>query len=388
MEIYFDNAATTAIDLKVLETLLPYLTDIHGNPSSAHRQGRLARQAIEKARQTVADHLEASPEEIFFTSGATEANNLVLSGSIHTFHIRHFITSPLEHHSVLRCLEHYRKNDLIRVSLVETDAEGQLNLHHLDYLLKKNPASFVSLMHANNEIGNRNPVEEIADICRVHKALFHSDTVQTIGKERLRLRQVPIHFAVGSAHKFHGPKGIGFLYADKRLRLKPQVHGGSQERDLRAGTENVAGIVGLAEALSLAYQHRESVQAHLQHLKTYCVEQLKAAFGQVSFNGASGDPSRSVAHVLNVCLPALSDGTSLVDLLDQRNIAVSGGSACSNLHHKGSHVLKALAQPAASENVRLSFSKYNTLTEIDYLVRELQDIYSQNSGQAVLAVAS
>ncbi len=388
MEIYLDNAATTAIDLRVLETLLPYLTDLHGNPSSSHRQGRLAREAIEKSRQTVANWLGASPEEIYFTSGATEANNLVLSSIIHTFHIRHFITSPLEHHSVLRCLEHYRKNDLIRVSLVETDTKGQLNLAHLEYLLKKNPASGVSLMHANNEIGNLNPIEEIADICRTYKALFHSDTVQTIGKEKINLRQTPVHFAVGSAHKFHGPKGIGFLYADKRLRLQPLLHGGSQERSLRAGTENVAGIVGLAEALSISYQQHAAIQTHIQQLKAHCIHRLEQTFDQVVFNGKSADLERSVAHVLNICLPALADGRSLVELLDQRDIAVSGGSACSNLHSHGSHVLRAIDSLATAENVRLSFSKFNTLKEIDYLIGELQEIYSQQSGMRQLAAAS
>ncbi|MDJ1484784.1 cysteine desulfurase family protein [Cytophagaceae bacterium YF14B1] len=374
MEIYFDNAATTPLDSQVLEAMLPYLGKHHGNPSSTHQYGRRAKDAVESARNTIATLLHASPEEIFFTSGATEANNLALAGSIHTLRFRHFITSPLEHDSVLKSLDFYRKNYQIRVSLVETDAWGRVNLGHLQYLLQKNPASFVSLMHGNNEIGNLNDIEEIGSICRTYKAVFHSDTVQTLGKRRLNLSKVPVHFLVGSAHKFHGPKGIGFLYVNKQIHLQPLMHGGSQEKSLRAGTENVAGIVGLSTALSLAYENLDDTQKYLQKLKGYLIRRLKEIFPQLTFNGDSDQQDKSLPSIVNIGFPALGD-RALVDILNEKGIYVSGGSACSNLVEHGSHVLRQLGRNLELENIRFSFSKYNTLAEVDYLVKILSNLY-------------
>jgi cysteine desulfurase len=374
MEIYCDNAATTALDPQVLETMMPYLTGRFGNPSSAHRFGREAREALENARRTVAILLNASPEEIYFTSGATEANNMALSGSIQCFSIRHIITSRIEHQAVLRCLEHHHRAQHIRLSFVDTDSRGNLNLGHLDSLLQNNPASLVSLMHANNEIGNLSPLEEIGAICKRYRTVFHSDTVQTMGKQFYNLKRFPLHFVVGSAHKFHGPKGAGFLYVNKKLLLQSLVFGGSQERGLRSGTENVAGIIGLAKALELSYYRLEEDKKHLSSLKTYFVRQLKATVDNITFNGESESTEYSLPHIVNVCFPALP-GKSLLNWLDLAGIAVSGGSACSTGH--GSHVLKALQADVEKENIRFSFSRYNTLSEIDEIIGRIAGLFKE-----------
>ncbi len=382
MEIYFDNAATTALNTEVSEAMLPYFNQHFGNPSSVHRFGRKAREAIETSRRVVATLLNVLPEEIFFTSGATESNNLAISSSIQTFRIRHVITSRLEHHAVLKCLEHHQKNHLIRVSFVDTDQSGRLNLAQLDSLLKNNPATLVSLMHGNNEIGNLNDLAAIGELCRKYKAIFHSDTVQTLGKQFLNLQSINVHFIAGSAHKFHGPKGTGFIYVSKNLHLTPILFGGSQEKGLRAGTENVAGIVGLAKALEIAHYEIEQNTKHILKLKSYFLNQLKNKIEGVRFNGLPESFDESLPQIINVCFPVLTASISLLDWLDISGVAVSGGSACSNLSGKSSHVLKAIQTPSERENIRFSFSKYNTLEEVDFVIEKLVSLYDKENDKS------
>lgn len=373
MKVYFDNAATTPMDKEVVEAMLPVMTEHFGNPSSIHAWGRQTRAMIEQARKTVARLMNCSPSEIFFTSGGTEADNMAIRCTIEGMQLKHAITSPLEHHAVLHTLETLADKGLIKLSLVKLADNGKIDLDDLENLLKNNDRSFVSLMHANNEIGNLLPIKKVAEMCKKYNAIFHSDTVQTVGHYNVDLKDIPVHFINGAAHKFHGPKGIGFIYVNSEIHVAPLIFGGAQERNMRGGTENVYGIIGLAKAMEIAYNDLKKHQDYIQGLKTYMIQKLKANLPGVSFNGdAEGD---SLYTVLNVCLPETDNAEMLVFNLDINGIAASAGSACSSGSNVGSHVLRAIGTDMSRPSVRFSFSKYNTKEEIDYTVTKLKEMF-------------
>lgn len=382
--VYLDNAATTRLDPEVLDAMLPLMTEQFGNPSSIHSHGRTVRTAIEKARKTVAGLLNTSPAEIFFTSGGTEADNTAIRGSIETYGLKHAITSPLEHHAVLHTLEYLAKQGTIQLSLVNIDSKGHIDLDHLETLLKKNQTegagrTLVSLMHGNNEIGNLLDLNRAGEICRAYDAIFHSDTVQTMGHFRHNVQQLPVDFIVGAGHKFHGPKGVGFLYVNaEHVKIHPFIYGGAQERNMRGGTENVYGIVGLAKALDIAYRDMDAHKQHILSLKRRMIDQLREKMPEVRFNGDSADLENSLYTVLNVSLPASDINDMLLFSLDIARISASGGSACSSGSNVGSHVLAALPDLDSERGyVRFSFGKYNTAEEIDYAVDTLVGLYQK-----------
>jgi cysteine desulfurase len=378
MKVYLDNAATTPMDPEVVEAMLPIMRNGFGNPSSIHSWGRETKAAIEKARKSVAGFLNASPAEIFFTSGGTEANNTAIFCSVRDLGIKHAITTRIEHHAVLHTLQELEREGKIKLSFVDLDELGHVKLHHLEELLKSNERSLVSLMHANNEIGNLLPLEKVSELCQKYNAVFHSDTVQTMGHYSLDLKKIRIDFLTCAAHKFHGPKGIGFLYINSRIKIHPFIYGGSQERNMRGGTENVYGIVGLAKALEIANGHLEEHQKQIRFLKSYMTEKLKANIPGVKFNGDT--LGNSLYTVLNVSFPATENSEMLLFNLDISGIACSGGSACSSGSDAGSHVLKALYGNSERPSVRFSFSKYNTKDEVDFVVEKVKELYAVPSG--------
>ncbi|MBA3898935.1 MAG: cysteine desulfurase, partial [Bacteroidetes bacterium] len=314
MKVYLDNAATTPLDQEVLEAMLPLMRDQFGNPSSIHSFGRQARAAIEDARKTVARLLNVSPSEIFFTSGGTEADNMAIQCSVFDHKITHAITSKMEHHAVLHTLEMLAGRGVISLSFVNIDDSGHISLEHLESLLESNPRSLVSLMHANNEIGNLLPIKEVAELCVKYNALFLSDTVQTMGHYNFDLQQIPVHFVTCAAHKFHGPKGVGFLYINNSVKINPFIYGGSQERNMRGGTENVYGIVGLAKAMEIACREMEAHHQHILGLKKYMISQLKENISNVEFNGDC--EGNCLYTVLNVSFPPNKAGEMLLFNLD------------------------------------------------------------------------
>lgn len=372
--VYFDNAATTPLDPQVLEAMMPYMTDMFGNPSSIHSHGNKVRSGIEKARKKVADLIGAAPSEIFFTSGGTEADNTAIRQTILCHQIKHVISSPTEHHAVLHTLEGLEKAGVIELHLLKTDEGGNFSYDELESLLRQYPGSFVSLMHGNNEIGNLSDMKRIGDLCQEHKAFYHSDTVQTVGHFPINVKEAGVHMIAGAAHKFHGPKGVGFLYLSSDLKVLPFITGGSQERNMRGGTENVYGIVGLAKAFELAVSSMESHMHHIRGLKAYMIDELKKNFPDIAFNGASADLENSLYTVLNVCFPKGKVGDMLLFSLDIQQISASGGSACSSGSDIGSHVLKAIGYKPDRVAVRFSFSKYNTKEEVDYVIAKLKEI--------------
>lgn len=372
--IYLDNAATTRIDPEVIEAMLPWITEQYGNPSSIHGHGRVVKSAIEQARKTVAMLLNTSPSQIFFTSGGTEADNMAIVCSIEDYNLTHAITSPLEHHAVLHTLEYMAKLGKIKLSMVNIDRKGHVDLGHLEELLRNNPRSLVSLMHGNNEIGNLLDLNAAGDLCEQYNAVFHSDTVQTVGHLRHDLKQLKTNFIVGAAHKFNGPKGVGFLYVNN-IKIHPYIHGGSQERNMRGGTENVYGIVGLAKALEIAYREMEAHRTHLESLKKRMIAGFREKIEDVRFNGDCENLERSNYTVLNVSLPPSDINDMLLFNLDIAKISASGGSACSSGSEIGSHVLGALGVAPDRGNVRFSFGKYNTEADIDYAVNTVTEMY-------------
>ncbi|EHQ29039.1 cysteine desulfurase family protein [Mucilaginibacter paludis] len=378
MRVYLDNAATTPVDPAVLKEMYQVMENHYGNPSSIHSHGREVRTLIEKARKTIAGLLHTSPAEIFFTSGGTEADNTAIRCSIMDHGIQHAITSKLEHHAVLHTLEAMQKAGTIELSFVETDEKGNIDTAHLETLLQNPNRSLVSLMHANNELGTLSDIELIGDLCEKYNAIYHSDTVQTMGHYEHDLSKLKAHFIVGAAHKFHGPKGVGFLHVNHRIKIKPMIYGGSQERNMRGGTENVYGIVGLAKALEMAYTEMPQHQQHIQGLKTYMMEQLKANIPDVAFNGET-NPAKSLYTVLNVSFPEMEMADMLLFSLDIAGISASGGSACSSGSDIGSHVLTAIGASPDRPAVRFSFSKYNTRQEVDYTVDKLKEILLVNA---------
>lgn len=376
MRVYFDNAATTALDERVLEAMLPYMRKHYGNPSSVHSSGREVRTAIEKSRKKVAELLNASPAEIFFTSGGTEADNTAIFCAIESHKIAHAITSPLEHHAVLHPLEECEKRGQIRLSFVEVDNQGRINMDHLKQLLESNPKSLVSIMHANNEIGNINDIDSIGRLCQEFDAFYHSDTVQTVGHYIHDLSGTPVNATAGAGHKFHGPKGSGFLYVKKDKKIHPFILGGAQERNMRGGTENVYGIIGIAKALEIAYEEMSSHRRHIEFLKTHFIQVLKDNIPDVEFNGLSADLDNSLYTVLNVSLPPSEENRGMVLFnLDLQGIAASGGSACSSGAAVGSHVLRAIDHNPGRDSVRFSFSRFNSVEEINFTVEKLKELY-------------
>lgn len=372
--IYFDNAATTALDKEVLDTMLPYMTTQFGNPSSIYSYGRESRLAIETARKTVAKLLNAHPGEIFFTSGGTESNNTAILSSIRDLGCRHIITSPIEHHAVLHTVEHYDCGNEVTSSFVKLLPDGHVDLSDLeDQLIRQGDRRcLVSLMHANNEIGNLLDIDAVGEICKKYNAIFHSDCVQTVGHYPLDLRKTPVHFISGAGHKFHGPKGVGILYINDNVKIKPFIFGGGQERNMRAGTENLYGIVGFAKALELAMANYETDSQYIQGLKSYMKNQLQNSLEGVMFNGDC--EGKCLYTVLSAAFPKTEKSEMILFNLDMQGICVSGGSACSSGADVGSHVIRALNNNPNLVTVRFSFSKHNTKTEIDTVVSKLAEL--------------
>ncbi|MGI4020955.1 MAG: cysteine desulfurase family protein [Janthinobacterium lividum] len=373
MRVYLDNAATTPIDQEVLKEVYQVMESSYGNPSSIHAFGREARTVVEKARKTIAALLHASPSEIFFTSGGTEADNMAIRCAVTDLGLTHAITSEIEHHAVLHTLKALEKAGTIKLSFVQVDERGNISLNHLEELLQQNERSLVSLMHANNEIATLTDIERVGLLCEQYNAIFHCDTVQTMGHFPHDVNQLKVHFLVGAAHKLHGPKGVGFLYINHRIKIKPLIHGGSQERNMRGGTENVYGIAGFAKALQLAYQEMEVHKNHILGLKSYMMAQLLETISDVQFNGET-DPEKSLYTVLNVSFPEMEMAEMLLFSLDIAGISASGGSACSSGTDIGSHVLTGIGASPARPAIRFSFSKYNTFAEIDYTISKLKEI--------------
>jgi cysteine desulfurase len=372
--IYFDNAATTALDTEVLDAMLPYMTTHFGNPSSIYSYGRESRLAIETARKTVAKLLNAHPGEIFFTSGGTESNNTAILSAIRDLGCTHIITSPIEHHAVLHTVEYYDQSKQVTSSYVKLLPDGHIDLEDLENQLAshKEQRCLVTLMHANNEIGNLLPIKAVGNICLKYNAIFHSDCVQTVGHYPVDLRKIPVHFISAAGHKFHGPKGVGLLYVNDTIRIKPFIFGGSQERNMRAGTENVYGIVGFAKALELAMANHEKDSQYIQSLKTYMIGQLKSSFSGIEFNG--DQEGKCLYTVLNVGFPRTEKSEMILFNLDINHVCVSGGSACSSGADVGSHVIRAIKKDSKLVPVRFSFSKYNTKEEVDSVIEKLQEL--------------
>jgi len=368
--IYFDNAATTPLAPEVLEAMMPYLTEKFGNPSSIYSYGRETRLAIEQARKSVAKNLGAKPAEIFFTSGGTESSNTVLNAAITDLGCKHIISSPIEHHATLHTVTHLAKLHNLKLSFVQILPNGHIDMDHLAALLAATTEkTIVTIMHANNEIGTMIDIAAVGQLCKQYGAYFHSDTVQTVGHFPFELSQLPVDFITGAGHKFHGPKGVGILYINENVKISPLVHGGSQERNMRAGTENLYGIVGFAKALELATEKHDEERAYIQSLKQYLHDQLIAKIPSVSFNG---DPfGRSLYNLLSVNFPKNEKTEMILFNLDMHHVCASGGSACSSGAQQGSHVINALNKGSEIVTVRFSFTKQNTKAEIDQVVTAL-----------------
>ena len=374
--VYFDSAATTQMRPEVIAKMAQVMQDCYGNASSSHSFGRSAKSLIENARKTVAKQLNVSASEIVFTSGGTEADNLALRSAVRDLSVKHIVTSRIEHHAVLYTINQLEIEYGITVSYVDLDEKGHINYEHLESLLQNENKTLVSLMHVNNEIGNILDIKRVGDLCKANNALFHSDTVQSVGHYKLDLQDINIDFMAVSAHKFHGPKGVGFSFIRKHSGLKPLIFGGEQERGHRAGTESVHNIVGLEEALKLSYNNLESEREYVTDLKHYFIERLSKEFPEVTFNGSSADFENSSYTVLNVCLPiAPEKGMILLFQLDLKGIACSKGSACQSGSSKGSHVLTQILneEDLQKPSIRFSFSKYNSKEEIDYVISVLKE---------------
>ncbi|MEO8110640.1 MAG: cysteine desulfurase family protein [Ginsengibacter sp.] len=371
--IYFDNAATTALDPEVLNAMMPYLTEKFGNPSSIYSYGRETRMAIENARKSVAKILNAHPAEIFFTSGGTESTNTAINGAIRDLGCRHIISSPLEHHATLHCVEYLHNSEGIKLSNVKVLPDGHIDLNDLEKILEESTEKcLVSLMHANNETGNITNIEEVGNLCKKYKAIFHSDTVQTVGHYSFNIRKLPVHFITAASHKFHGPKGVGILYINENIKINPFIQGGSQERNMRAGTENLYGIVGFAKALELATANHEKDCSYIAGIKNYMREKLQQQIPGVFLNG--DQDGNSLYTVLSVAFPKTEKSEMLLFNLDINNICASGGSACTSGADAGSHVIRAINNNPNYITVRFSFSKHNTKEEVDIVVEKLKDM--------------
>ena len=375
--VYFDNAATTPIRNEVIEVITSVMKNNYGNASSTHSFGRSSRSLIEKNRKEIAAYFNVTPAEIIFTSGGTEADNLVLRSAARDLGVKTFITSKIEHNAILHTLNQLSNEYDITVRYVDIDEHGELDYQHLEHLLETNHNVLTTLMYVNNEIGNLLDIEYVANLCKKHKALFHSDTVQAVGHYDIDLSKVPIDFLAASAHKFHGPKGVGFSFIRKTSRLSPFICGGPQERGLRAGTESVHNIVGMTKALELSCDKIDQESKYISSIKEYAINQLKSIFPKIHFNGLSGNLEKSTYTILNVCFPLDSEKGSMLDFhLDLNGIACSKGSACQSGSSSGSHVLNEIQTDELKKypSVRFSFSHYNTKKEVDYLIETIKNL--------------
>jgi cysteine desulfurase len=374
MNVYLDNAATTPMAPEVFEAMLPFMKEHFGNPSSTHSFGRKTKNGIEMARKSIASKLNADPSEVVFTSGGTEADNMALRCSVVDLGVERIVTSTIEHHAVGHTAESLIVSNNVEVAYVKLTDKGSVDLVDLEKLLKSSDKkTLVSLMHGNNEIGNLISLEKVAHLCSQNEALFHSDTVQTMGHYSFDLKALNIDFITCAAHKFHGPKGVGFLYVNKKNKLKTLMFGGSQERGHRGGTENLYGIIGMAKAVELAYSDLEDHQKQIQGLKTYMKKELVKINSQISFNGELEDQD-SLYTVLNVCFPENEKSGMFLFSLDINGIAASGGSACSSGSNQGSHVLSALEKTNPCQAIRFSFGRYTTKEEIDYTLEKIKEM--------------
>ncbi len=371
--IYFDNAATTSLDPQVFEAMMPFLTEKFGNPSSIYSYGRETRMAVEQARKSVAKILNAHPAEIFFTSGGSESDNTAILSAVRDLGCKHIITSSIEHHAVSHTVSYLINADRAKVSYVKLLPDGHIDLEDLEKLLASTEEkTLVTLMHANNEIGNILDIHAVGNLCKLYNAIFHSDTVQTVGHFPFDLRNTPVHFITAAAHKFHGPKGVGMLYINENVQIQPFIHGGSQERNMRAGTENIYGIVGLAKALEIATAGFEEDSAFIGTLKFYMYQELKKNIPGVAFNGDVF--GNSLYTVLNASFPKSEKSEMLLFNLDINNICASGGSACTSGVEHGSHVIRAINNNPNQVAVRFSFCKHNTKDEVDVVVNNLKKL--------------
>ena len=370
MKIYFDNAATTPLAKEALDEMLPFLTENFGNPSSIHSYGRKSRAAIEKSRKIVASAINASTAEVFFTSCGTESNNMVIKQAVKKLGVKRIISSPIEHHCVLHSIQTEQREG-IRAEMVSIDAFGQVDYAHLESLLSaSDEKTLVSLMHANNEIGTLLDMEKVATLCEKYHAYFHSDTVQTMGYYPIDVQKLKVHFISGSGHKFHGPKGVGFVYINSSAQLSPLIDGGAQERNMRAGTENIYGIVGLGKALDMSVTDMAKNREHIDGLRQYMKSKLDNEMTDISYNGYTDD--RGHYKVLSISLPLNNKTDLIVFNLDIAGIAASAGSACTSGTEVGSHVLAGIKAPEDRKAVRFSFSKHNTKEEVDFVIEEIK----------------
>lgn len=368
--IYLDNGSTTKMHVEVLEAMMPYMCEHFGNPSSIHKYGRKAKVAIENSRADIAKLLGATPAEIFFTSGGTEGNNMILRSAINSLGITDVISSPLEHSAVFFTLSILEAQRNIRLHMVDIDSDGQICYDSLETLLKVLRRPLVSLMHANNEIGNLIDLDFVGGLCRQYGAFFHTDSVQTISKYRMDLNSLPVDFAVASAHKFHGPKGIGFIYIKNGTQIKPSFTGGAQERNMRAGTENVASIVGMNRALHMSLDSLNANTEYIIRLKSRMIDSLKGN-SKFFFNGNSANIKQSLYTILNLGIKTEDVENMFLFALDAAGVCASAGSACSSGSSKVSRVISTLRNGLSTAAVRFSFSKYNTIEEIDYACENL-----------------
>lgn len=371
--IYFDNAATTPLDTEVFEAMKPFFTEKFGNPSSIYSYGRETRLPIENARKSVARIINAHPSEVFFTSGGTESTNTAINAAVHDLGCKHIISSPIEHHATLHTIEYLSKTGQASVTYLKLQKNGAVDLDDLENVLNSSSDKcLVTLMHANNEIGTITDVERAGEICEKYGAIFHSDTVQTLAHFPIDVTKIKAHFITGAAHKFHGPKGVGLLYINRNVKINAYIQGGSQERNMRAGTENVYGIIGFAKALEMAVANMDAESHHIHELRDYMKKRLTAAIPGVCFNG---DPEgHSLYTVLSVGFPKTEKSDMLLFNLDIHNVCASGGSACSSGASTGSHVIEALHPESDQVTVRFSFSKFNTKEEVDKVVDVLMSI--------------
>lgn len=373
--IYLDNAATTPILPEVIDAISSAMANVYGNPSSIHHIGRKAKSLVETSRKNIAKHFNASAQEIIFTAGGSEADNLILRNAVTNLGITTIISSKIEHHAVLHTIENLQKEFGIHLKFVNLDEKGNVNYGHLAQLLQaSDDKKLVSLMYVNNEIGNILNLEKVSELCIANNALFHSDTVQGIGHFNIDVKQIPIDFFVASAHKFHGPKGVGFAYIKRGFGIQPILHGGAQERGARAGTENVHSILGMEKALEISCMNMREESVYIQKLKNYFMEELKQNFEGIEFNGQSAIETESSYTILNVRFP--KEYAMLLFNLDLKGIAVSGGSACQSGSNMGSHVLHEILpeKEAAKTSVRFSFGKFNNIEELDYVVSSLKKL--------------
>jgi len=374
--VYFDNAATTPISAEVIDVISEIMKNNFGNPSSSHSFGRSSKVLLEKSRKTIASYLNVSASEIIFTSGGTEADNLVLNSAVKDLDVTHIIISKIEHHAVLHTVEKLQRDFNIKVSYVKLDEFGNIDFKHLENLLQIKAKTLVSLMHVNNEIGNILDIKRVADLCKLNNALFHSDAVQSVGHYKMDLQDIPVDFLAASAHKFYGPKGVGFAFVRKNSGLRPLITGGEQERGLRAGTESIHNIVGMEVALKNAYDNLDKETDYVKELKQYFIDGIKKAIPEVKFNGGSYSLVKSTYTLVNICLPiALEKSAMLLFQLDLKGIACSKGSACQSGSSQNSHVLTEILNDddLQKPSIRFSFSIYNTKEEIDYVIGVLKE---------------